>query len=93
MLICVCKQAQQHTNGLIQYKIIGKWVKNIQQIISDFEREQFQLKDATKDLELLNTKKNHLNEEQGINEIDSEKIDSLKEEKDQLKNQTSQKFL
>ena len=61
--------------------------KNIQQIISDFEREQFQLKDATKDLELLNTKKNHLNEEQGINEIDSEKIDTLKEEKDRLEEQ------
>jgi len=58
--------------------------RTIQQIIGDFEREQFQLKDASKDLEILNAKKNHTDENQGIHEIDNEKINSLKEEKDQL---------
>ena len=58
--------------------------RTIQQIIGDFEREQFQLKDASKDLEILNTKKNHTDNDQGIHEVDNEKIDSLKEEKDQL---------
>ena len=58
--------------------------RTIQQIIGDFEREQFQLKDAKKDLEILNAKKNHTDNDQGIHEIDNEKIDSLKEEKDQL---------
>jgi chromosome segregation protein len=58
--------------------------KTIQQIIGDFEREQFQLKDASKDLEILNAKKNHTDNDQGIHEVDNEKIDSLKEEKDQL---------
>ena len=61
--------------------------RTIQQIIGDFEREQFQLKDAKKDLEILNAKKNHTNNDQGIHEIDNEKIDSLKEEKDQLEAQ------
>ena len=58
--------------------------RTIQQIIGDFEREQFQLKDASKDLEILNAKKNHTHENQGIHEVDNEKINSLKEEKDQL---------
>jgi chromosome segregation protein len=58
--------------------------RTIQQIIGDFEREQFQLKDASKDLEILNAKKNHTDENQGIHEVDNEKINSLKEEKDQL---------
>ena len=58
--------------------------RTIQQIIGDFEREQFQLKDASKDLEILNAKKNHSDNDQGIHEVDNEKIDSLKEEKDQL---------
>jgi chromosome segregation protein len=40
--------------------------RTIQQIIGDFEREQFQLKDATKDLEILNAKKNHTDNDQGI---------------------------
>ena len=61
--------------------------KTIQQIIGDFEREQFQLKDASKDLEILNAKKNHTDNDQGIHEVDNEKIDSLKEEKDQLEAQ------
>ena len=61
--------------------------RTIQQIIGDFEREQFQLKDAKKDLEILNAKKNHTDNDQGIHEIDNEKIDSLKEEKDQLEAQ------
>ena len=61
--------------------------RTIQQIIGDFEREQFQLKDATKDLEILNAKKNHTDNDQGIHEIDNEKIDLLKEEKDQLEAQ------
>ena len=58
--------------------------RTIQQIIGDFEREQFQLKDASKDLEILNAKKNHTDENQGIHEVNNEKINSLKEEKDQL---------
>ena len=58
--------------------------RTIQQIIGDFEREQFQLKDASKDLEILNAKKNHTDNDQGIHEVDNEKIDSLKEEKDRL---------
>ena len=61
--------------------------RTIQQIIGDFEREQFQLKDAKKDLEILNAKKNHTDNDQGIHEIDNEKIESLKEEKDQLEAQ------
>ncbi|MDC3263032.1 AAA family ATPase [Pelagibacterales bacterium] len=61
--------------------------RTIQQIIGDFEREQFQLKDAKKDLEILNAKKNYTDNDQGIHEIDNEKIDSLKEEKDQLEAQ------
>ena len=61
--------------------------RTIQQIIGDFEREQFQLKDASKDLEILNAKKNHTDNDQGIHEIDNEKIDLLKEEKDQLEAQ------
>ncbi|MDA9591529.1 AAA family ATPase [Pelagibacteraceae bacterium] len=61
--------------------------RTIQQIISDFEREQFQLKDASKDLEILNAKKNHTDNDQGIHEVDNEKIDSLKEEKDQIEAQ------
>ena len=61
--------------------------RTIQQIIGDFEREQFQLKDATKDLEILNAKKNHTDNDKGIHEIDNEKIDLLKEEKDQLEAQ------
>ena len=61
--------------------------KTIQQIISDFEREQFQLKDSTKDLEILNAKKNSIDSSQGINEVDNDKIDLLKEEKDQLEEQ------
>ena len=52
--------------------------KTIQQIISDFEREQFQLKDSTKDLEILNAKKNSIDSSQGINEVDNDKIDLLK---------------
>ena len=58
--------------------------RTIQQIIGDFEREQFQLKDASKDLKILNAKKNHTDNDQDIHEVDNEKIDSLKEEKDQL---------
>ena len=61
--------------------------KTIQQIISDFEREQFQLKDSTKDLEILNAKKNSIDSSQGINEVDNDKIDLLKEEKDELEEQ------
>ena len=58
--------------------------RTIQQIMGDFEREQFQLKDSSKDFEILNAKKNHTDNDQCIHEVDNEKIDSLKEEKDQL---------
>ena len=57
--------------------------QTIKQIISDFEREQFQLKDATKDLEALNLKKNELGSTQDT-EFNSETIENEKNQKDNL---------
>ena len=64
--------------------------QSIQQIISDFEREQFQLKDATKDLEALNARKNDLDSDHNIEKIDNEEIEKLKDEKNQLEIQIAE---
>ena len=60
----------------------------IQQIISDSEREQFQLEDAKKDLDLLNVRKDLSNNEE-FQEINNETIDQLKSEKDTLETEIS----
>ena len=60
----------------------------IQQIISDSEREQFQLEDAKKDLDVLNTRKDLSNNEE-FQEINNETIDQLKSEKDTLETEIS----
>jgi len=58
--------------------------QSIQQIISDLEREQFQLNDASKDLEALNARKTEADIDHEIDQIDSGQIEKLKVEKDQL---------
>ena len=58
--------------------------RSIQQIISDLEREQFQLNDASKDLETLNARKTETDIGHEIEQIDSDQIEKLKVEKDQL---------
>ena len=60
----------------------------IQQIISDSEREQFQMEDAKKDLDLLNARKDLSNNEE-FQEINNETIDQLKSEKDTLETEIS----
>ena len=59
--------------------------QTIKQIISDYEREQFQLKDATKDLEALNLKKNDLGSSNET-EFQAENIENEKSLKDNLEN-------
>jgi len=61
---------------------------SIQQIISDSEREQFQLEDATKDLTTLNSRRD-LDNEDKTTEISNEIIDQLKSEKDSLEDKIS----
>ena len=61
---------------------------SIQQIISDSEREQFQLEDATKDLATLNSRRD-LDNEDKTTEISNEIIDQLKSEKDRLEDKIS----
>ena len=61
---------------------------SIQQIISDSEREQFQLEDATKDLATLNSRRD-LDNEDKTTEISNEIIDQLKSEKDNLEDKIS----
>ena len=61
---------------------------SIQQIISDNEREQFQLEDATKDLATLNSRRD-LDNEDKTTEISNEIIDQLKSEKDSLEDKIS----
>ena len=61
---------------------------SIQQIISDSEREQFQLEDATKDLATLNSRRD-LDNEDKTTEISNEIIDQLKSEKDSLEDKIS----
>ena len=62
---------------------------SIQQIISDSEREQFQLEDATKDLATLNSRRDLDNEDRKSAEISNELIDQLKSEKDNLEEKIS----
>ena len=62
---------------------------SIQQIISDSEREQFQLEDATKDLATLNSRRDLDNEDRKSAEISNELIDKLKSEKDNLEEKIS----
>ena len=62
---------------------------SIQQIISDSEREQFQLEDATKDLATLNSRRDLDNEDKKTAEISNELIDQLKSEKDNLEEKIS----
>ena len=62
---------------------------SIQQIISDSEREQFQLEDATKDLATLNSRRDLDNEDRKTAEISNELIDQLKSEKDNLEEKIS----
>ena len=61
---------------------------SIQQIISDSEREQFQLEDATKALATLNSRTD-LDNEDKTTEISNEIIDQLKSEKDNLEDKIS----
>ena len=58
--------------------------QSIQQIISDLEREQFQINVASKDLEALNARKTETDIDHEIGQIDNEQIEKLKVEKDQL---------
>ena len=60
----------------------------IQQIISDSEREQFQMEDAKKDLDVLNAREDLSNNEE-FQEINNETIDQLKSEKDTLETEIS----
>ncbi len=62
---------------------------SIQQIISDSEREQFQLEDATKDLATLNSRRDLDSEDRKSAEISNELIDQLKSEKDNLEEKIS----
>ena len=62
---------------------------SIQQIISDSEREQFQLEDATKDLATLNSRRDLDNEDKKTAEISNELIDQLKSEKDNIEEKIS----
>ena len=57
---------------------------SIQQIISDNEREQFQLEDAIKDLEALKSRRDTEDNGQNTDEISNETIDQLKVEKEKL---------
>ena len=58
--------------------------QSIQQNIGDYEREQYQLENALRDLDALNTKKTELNSDINLDNYDNEQIDGLKEEKKQL---------
>ena len=61
--------------------------QTIQQNIGDYEREQYQLENALKDLDALNVKKGDLTAEISIDDLNNEQINSLKEEKKQLEDQ------
>ena len=58
--------------------------QSIQQNIGDYEREQYQLENALRDLDALNAKKTELNSDINLDNYDNEQIDGLKEEKKQL---------
>jgi chromosome segregation protein len=61
--------------------------QTIQQNIGDYEREQYQLENALRDLDALNVKKGDLTAEISINDLNNEQINNLKEEKKQLEDQ------
>ena len=61
--------------------------QTIQQNIGDYEREQYQLENALRDLDALNVKKGDLTAEISIDDFDNEQINNLKEEKKQLEDQ------
>ena len=61
--------------------------QTIQQNIGDYEREQYQLENALRDLDALNVKKGDLTAEINIDDFDNEQINNLKEEKKQLEDQ------
>ena len=61
--------------------------QTIQQNIGDYEREQYQLENALKDLDALNVKKGDLTAEISIDDLNNEQINNLKEEKKQLEDQ------
>ena len=61
--------------------------QSIQQNIGDYEREQYQLENALRDLETLNTKKSELGSEVGLQDFDNDQVTGLKEEKKQLEAQ------
>ena len=61
--------------------------QTIQQNIGDYEREQYQLENALRDLDALNVKKDDLTKEISIDDFDNEQIKDLKEEKKQLEDQ------
>jgi len=58
--------------------------QTIQQNIGDYEREQYQLENALRDLDALNVKKGDLTAEISIDDLNNEQINNLKEEKKQL---------
>ena len=61
--------------------------QSIQQNIGDYEREQYQLENALRDLEALNTKKSELGSEVSLQDFDNDQVSGLKEEKKQLEAQ------
>ena len=61
--------------------------QSIQQNIGDYEREQYQLENALRDLETLNTKKSELGSEVSLQDFDNDQVAGLKEEKKQLEAQ------
>ena len=64
--------------------------QTIQQNIGDYEREQYQLENALRDLDALNVKKDDLTAEISIDDFDNEQIMDLKEEKKQLEDQINE---
>ena len=64
--------------------------QTIQQNIGDYEREQYQLENALRDLDALNVKKDDLTAEISIDDFDNEQIKDLKEEKKQLEDQINE---
>ena len=64
--------------------------QTIQQNIGDYEREQYQLENALRDLDALNVKKGDLTAEISLDDFDNEQIKDLKEEKKQLEDQINE---
>ena len=61
--------------------------QTIQQNIGDYEREQYQLESALRDLDALNQKKEELISDVSLDNFDDKQIDNLKEKKKELENQ------